>query len=172
MNNSAAIAKSQGFDLSTVEVNDEIYNPKTGHIDVVVAINGRWVKMAAGNSVSRADAIRSKVEWFEDVLQLHPEWLENTNAGIVPEKYRARYIRTKSVNGNASMSCGDSVAKLMQGLSVGRAEALASFAVGEPKSWPHLNAGQRVMNARNAVRRALKDGFVTIEDLSAALTGE
>ncbi len=64
-------------------------------------------------------------------------------------------------------NCGDEVAQALQGVSL---EALTEFAAGQEvdvAKYDHLNPGQRRMNIGNQIRRLVKEGDVTIDQLEA-----
>ena len=79
-------------------------------------------------------------------------------------KYRAIYVKTVSANGNRSYDRGDELAAALRGHSVDRILKLHAALFPENVGrWNHLNIGQRSMNARNAIRHAVKKGVYTHE---------
>lgn len=85
-------------------------------------------------------------------------------------KARARYVKVKCFSGKASLSNGDAVAKILEGLSPSvvrnMAESLCSLEVGTLEAkYANLKAGAIRMNSANRIRGALKQGFITLADV-------
>jgi len=78
---------------------------------------------------------------------------------IVDPKYRALYARTRSANGNRSFDRGDELAEALRGRTIEQILNLCYSLLPEKVGrWDHLNVGQRSMNARNAIRNAVRKG--------------
>ncbi len=117
----------------------------------IAAFAGRWVKLANGSSISRNDAVLAAAAMAQVAVD---------TKDIVKPSYREVYDRVKSASGNRSYDKGDELAKALRGLDADQIVDIAGF---EPSAWSHLNPGQRSMNARNAIRNAIRKGTMTMK---------
>lgn len=152
---------------------------------LIHSIKGRWVKLADGRNISRADATAAR-QAFIDAETAKAEQIKASAARMVNEvinstktedtteaeapaklgytgpmlalRERAkRGIYKKAANGQPS--CGDEVAQILGALvpaQIIRACILALNLEGNP--YLHLNIGQQSMNLRNKLRGALDRG--------------
>lgn len=170
----------------TVSIGDRI--SLEGELFTVTGIKGRWVALSNGSNISRADAADARAEYLDDEECLGEE-IESEEFGddgidsaidaemaeeeeaaeeeaeshdIVDPKYRAIYVKTVSANGNRTYDRGDLLANILRGCFIetilNLCNALFPEKIGR---WDHLNIGQRSMNARNAIRHAIKKGVYT-----------
>lgn len=168
----------------TVSIGDRI--SLEGELFTVTGIKGRWVALSNGSNISRADAADARAEYLDDEEclgeeiedggddEFDAEMAEEEEAAeeaaeeeaeshdIVDPKYRAVYVKTVSANGNRTYDRGDLLANILRGCSIetilNLCNALFPEKIGR---WDHLNIGQRSMNARNAIRHAIKKGVYT-----------
>ncbi len=132
-----------------------------GDVHTVIRIAGRWVTLSDNSKCSRAAAAAAREEYLEDEETLGEE-IEDGGAesrDIVDPKYRALYARTRSANGNRSFDRGDELAEALRGCTIEQILNLCYSLLPEKVGrWDHLNVGQRSMNARNAIRNAIRKG--------------
>lgn len=130
-----------------------------GDVHTVVRIAGRWVTLSDNSKCSRAAAAAAREEYLEDEGTLGEEIEEAETRDIVDSKYRALYVRTRSANGNRSFDRGDELAEALRGCTIEQILNLCYSLLPEKVGrWDHLNVGQRSMNARNAIRNAIRKG--------------
>ena len=85
---------------------------------------------------------------------------------IVKRVYRETYVKVRREDGRRSMDCGDAVATVLRSLTLARVlELVYSVAPELDGRWTSLNNGQKSMNARNALRRMIKAGTLTLAQL-------
>lgn len=163
---------SYSLNGTTVNTGDRI--SLEGELFTIARIAGRWVTLSNGSNISRAAAADARAEYLEDEECLGEE-IEDTefddvedelaeeeteeSHDIVDPKYRAIYVKTVSANGNRTYDRGDLLANTLRGCSIetilNLCNALFPEKIGR---WDRLNIGQRSMNARNAIRHAIKKG--------------
>ncbi|CAB4168769.1 hypothetical protein UFOVP580_34 [uncultured Caudovirales phage] len=156
----------------------------SGQAVVVESIKGRWVKLADGRNISRADAAAARQAYLDAQAaresKLDDKEIADWNNGkATPEapdtvediadatgytgpmlalRDRAKQgLYKKAANGQPS--CGDEVATILGALKpqfVIRACVIALNLEANP--YTHLNVGQQSMNLRNKLRGALIRG--------------
>lgn len=99
--------------------------------------------------------------------------VKKAEAVVVSDEYRDKYkvsdVRTPS--GAKSISCGDTVAAALNGLSVDQLSKVAKIAGLDFKKWSHLNPGMQRMNLGNSLRARVESkehGAVAKKALSEA----
>lgn len=144
-----------------------------GDVLEIVSIKGRWVKLSDYRNISRAEAAEGREEYIEDEELLGDE-LDNEEGdeegdegrSIVKRVYRDTYVKVRREDGRRSMDCGDAVATALRSLTLARVlELVYSVAPELDGRWTGLNNGQKSMNARNALRRMIKVGTLTLAQL-------
>ncbi len=151
-----------------------------GDVLEIVSIKGRWVKLSDDRNISRAEAAEGRKEYIEDEELLGDE-LDNEEEllgdelddeegdegrSIVKRVYRETYVKVRREDGRRSMDCGDAVATVLRSLTLARVlELVYSVAPELDGRWTSLNNGQKSMNARNALRRMIKAGTLTLAQL-------
>lgn len=150
-----------------------------GDVLEIVSIKGRWVKLSDDRNISRAEAAEGREEYIEDEELLGDE-LDNEDElddelddeegdegrSIVKRVYRETYVKVRREDGRRSMDCGDAVATALRSLTLARVLELACSVAPELDGrWTGLNNGQKSMNARNALRRMIKTGTLTLAQL-------
>lgn len=151
-----------------------------GDVLEIVSIKGRWVKLSDDRNISRAEAAEGREEYIEDEELLGDE-LDNEEEllgdelddeegdegrSIVKRVYRETYVKVRREDGRRSMDCGDAVATVLRSLTLDRVlELVYSVAPELDGRWTGLNNGQKSMNARNALRRMIKAGTLTLAQL-------
>ena len=163
---------------ATIEVGQNIMID--GDVLEIVSIKGRWVKLSDDRNISRAEAAEGREEYIEDEELLGDELdneeelgdeLDNEEEGdegrsIVKRVYRETYVKVRREDGRRSMDCGDAVATVLRSLTLARVlELVYSVAPELDGRWTSLNNGQKSMNARNALRRMIKAGTLTLAQL-------
>ena len=163
------------YDDTEVTIGDRVVID--GDVHTVVRIAGRWVTLSDGSKCGRAAAAAAREEYLEDEETLGEE-IEDGEDGeeieeieeiedgeeaeprdIVDPKYRALYVRTRSASGNRSFDRGDELAEALRGYTIEQILSLCYSLLPEKVGrWDHLNVGQRSMNARNAIRNAIRKG--------------
>ena len=142
------------YDDTEVTIGDRVIID--GDVHTVVRIAGRWVTLSDNSRCSRAAAAAAREEYLEDEETLGEE---AEPRDIVDPKYRALYARTRSANGNRSFDRGDELAEALRGRTIEQILNLCYSLLPEKVGrWDHLNVGQRSMNARNAIRNAVRKG--------------
>ena len=146
-----------------------------GDVLEIVSIKGRWVKLSDDRNISRAEAAEGREEYIEDEELLGDELDNEEEAGeeegdegrsIVRRVYRETYVKVRREDGRRSMDCGDAVATALRSLTLARVlELVCSVAPELDGRWTGLNNGQKSMNARNALRRMIKAGTLTLAQL-------
>lgn len=164
-----------------------------GDVLEIVSIKGRWVKLSDDRNISRVEAAEGREEYIEDEKLLGDE-LDNEEEGdddllgelgddeldddlldelgdegrsIVKRVYRETYVKVRRPDGRRSMDCGDAVAAALRSLTLAQVlELVYSVAPELDGRWTGLNNGQKSMNARNALRRMIKAGTLTLAQLS------
>lgn len=145
-----------------------------GDVLEIVSIKGRWVKLSDDRNISRAEAAEGREEYIEDEELLGDELDNEEEAGeeedegrsIVKRVYRETYVKIRREDGRRSMDCGDAVATALRSLTLARVLELVHSAAPELDGrWTGLNNGQKSMNARNALRRMIKAGTLTLAQL-------
>lgn len=169
---------SYSLNGTTVNTGDRI--SLEGELFTITRIVGRWVTLSNGSNISRADAADARAEYLEDEECLGEE-IESEEFGdddidaaidaemadeadeadeshdIVDSKYREVYTKTVSANGNRSYDRGDDLAQILRGCTIEQILSLCyTLLPAKAGRWDHLNVGQRSMNARNAIRNAMK----------------
>lgn len=148
------------YDDTEVTIGDRVVID--GVVHTVVRIAGRWVTLSDDSKRSRAAAAAAREEYLEDEETLGEEIEDGEEAesrDIVDPKYRALYVRTRSANGNRSFDRGDELAEALRGYTIEQILSLCYSLLPEKVGrWDHLNVGQRSMNARNAIRNAIRKG--------------
>ena len=92
--------------------------------------------------------------------------LGDEGRSIVKRVYRETYVKVRREDGRRSMDCGDAVATVLRSLTLARVlELVCSVAPELDGRWTGLNNGQKSMNARNALRRMIKAGTLTLAQL-------
>ena len=140
-----------------------------GDVLEIVSIKGRWVKLSDDRNISRAEAAEGREEYIEDEELLGDE-LDNEEGdegrSIVKRVYRETYVKVRREDGRRSMDCGDAVATALRSLTLAQVlELVYSVAPEFDGRWTGLNNGQKSMNARNALRRMIKAGTLTLAQL-------
>ncbi len=134
-------------------------------IRTVTKIAGRWVTLDNGTNISRAAAAQGRSNYLVTVIAQPKD--------IVKPGYRDHYTRTVSANGNRTFNNGDELAQALQGVTLTMllnvTYALLPHTVSR---WDHLNAGQRSMNARCALRAAIRKGATTVAAIDNMLDQE
>lgn len=156
------------YSLSGTTVNTGDRISLEGELFTITRIVGRWVTLSNGSNISRADAADARAEYLEDEECLGEE-IESEEFGdddideadeshdIVDSKYREVYTKTVSANGNRSYDRGDDLAQILRGCTIEQILSLCyTLLPAKAGRWDHLNVGQRSMNARNAIRNAMK----------------
>jgi len=150
-----------------------------GDVLEIVSIKGRWVKLSDDRNISRAEAAEGREEYIEDEELLGDELDNEDELGdelddeegdegrsIVKRVYRETYVKIRREDGRRSMDCGDAVATALRSLTLDRVlELVYSVAPELDGRWTGLNNGQKSMNARNALRRMIKAGTLTLAQL-------
>ena len=144
-----------------------------GDVLEIVSIKGRWVKLSDDRNISRAEAAEGREEYIEDEELLgdelgNEEGDEEGDEGrsIVKRVYRETYVKVRREDGRRSMDCGDAVAVALRSLTLAQVlELVCSVAPELDGRWTGLNNGQKSMNARNALRRMIKAGTLTLAQL-------
>lgn len=146
-----------------------------GDVLEIVSIKGRWVKLSDDRNISRAEAAEGREEYIEDEELLGDELDNEEEAGdeeedegrsIVKRVYRETYVKVRREDGRRSMDCGDAVATALRSLTLAQVlELVCSVAPELDGRWTGLNNGQKSMNARNALRRMIKAGTLTLAQL-------
>ena len=144
-----------------------------GDVLEIVSIKGRWVKLSDDRNISRAEAAEGREEYIEDEELLgdelgNEEGDEEGDEGrsIVKRVYRETYVKVRREDGRRSMDCGDAAATALRSLTLARVlELVYSVAPELDGRWTGLNNGQKSMNARNALRRMIKAGTLTLAQL-------
>jgi hypothetical protein len=79
---------------------------------------------------------------------------ENTEAKVSVRADREKYVPTRSASGAKSLSNGDFVATLIQGMEVDDCHRIAKKFLGEStkEKYGHLNVGMQRMNVGNRLR--------------------
>jgi len=162
------------IEINTAVIIDEVES-------TIAAVKGRWVKLADGRNVSRAEAAEGADAWLEAALDADDEDLDDDEAGNPGTmsgtllKYRKRYVKAVSYTKGATLDNGDELATALRGLSPADVCAIADAVYGEiPGShfarYEHLNIGSRRMNAGNRIRGAIRKELVTLAQV-LILTG-
>lgn len=156
-----------------------------GDVLEIVSIKGRWVKLSDDRNISRAEAAEGREEYIEDEELLGDELGDELDGeldgelddeegdeegdegrSIVKRVYRETYVKVRREDGRRSMDCGDAVATALRSLTLAQVlELVYSVAPGFDGRWTGLNNGQKSMNARNALRRMIKVGTLTLAQL-------
>ena len=139
-----------------------------GDVLEIVSIKGRWVKLSDDRNISRAEAAEGREEYIEDEELLGDELDNEEDEGrsVVKRVYRETYVKVRREDGRRSMDCGDAVATALRSLTLARVlELVCSVAPELDGRWTGLNNGQKSMNARNALRRMIKAGTLTLAQL-------
>ena len=153
-----------------------------GDVLEIVSIKGRWVKLSDDRNISRAEAAEGREEYIEDEELLGDELdneeelgdelgdeldnEEDEGRSIVKRVYRETYVKVRREDGRRSMDCGDAVAAVLRSLTLAQVlELVCSVAPELDGRWTGLNNGQKSMNARNALRRMIKAGTLTLAQL-------
>jgi hypothetical protein len=140
-----------------------------GDVLEIVSIKGRWVKLSDDRNISRAEAAEGREEYIEDEELLGDELDDeegDEGRSIVNRVYRETYVKVRREDGRRSMDCGDAVATALRSLTLARVLELVYSAAPELDGrWTGLNNGQKSMNARNALRRMIKAGTLTLAQL-------
>lgn len=150
-----------------------------GDVLEIVSIKGRWVKLSDDRNISRAEAAEGREEYIEDEELLGDELnneeeldddlldeLGDEGRSIVKRVYRETYVKVRRPDGRRSMDCGDAVATALRSLTLAQVlELVYSVAPELDGRWTGLNNGQKSMNARNALRRMIKVGTLTLAQL-------
>ena len=144
-----------------------------GDVLEIVSIKGRWVKLSDDRNISRAEAAEGREEYIEDEELLGDELDDELDdeegdegRSIVKRVYRETYVKVRREDGRRSMDCGDAVATALRSLTLARVlELVYSVAPELDGRWTGLNNGQKSMNARNALRRMIKAGTLTLAQL-------
>ena len=139
-----------------------------GDVLEIVSIKGRWVKLSDDRNISRAEAAEGREEYIEDEELLGDELDNEEDEGrsVVKRVYRETYVKVRREDGRRSMDCGDAVATALRSLTLARVlELVYSVAPELDGRWTGLNNGQKSMNARNALRRMIKAGTLTLAQL-------
>lgn len=150
-----------------------------GDVLEIVSIKGRWVKLSDDRNISRAEAAEGREEYIEDEELLGDELnneeeldddlldeLGDEGRSIVKRVYRETYVKVRRPDGRRSMDCGDAVAAALRSLTLAQVlELVYSVAPELDGRWTGLNNGQKSMNARNALRRMIKVGTLTLAQL-------
>lgn len=169
------------FEINGVTVSTGDRISLEGELFTVTKIAGRWVTLSNGSNISRADAADARAEYLDDEEclgeeiengefddEIEAEEAEESEAeeseaeeshDIVKPEYRTIYVKTVSANGNRTYDNGDLLANVLRGCSIETILNLCNAMFPEKIGrWDHLNIGQRSMNARNAIRNAIKKG--------------
>lgn len=147
-----------------------------GDVLEIVSIKGRWVKLSDDRNISRAAAAEGRQEYIEDEELLGDELANEEELGdeegdeegrsIVKRIYRETYVKVRRDDGRRTMDCGDAVATALRSLILAQVlELVYSVAPELDGRWVGLNNGQKSMNARNALRRMIKAGTLTLAQL-------
>ena len=146
----------------------------------IVAINGRWVKLANGQSIGRAAALESRCEESDDepAPTIEAAFIEHVaaeldttpadaNITLTPTGYVGPMLalRERLAAGaykkapNGQPCCGDEIAIALGSLTPAQVIRACIVAMNLPNNpYTHLNIGQQSMNLRNKLRGCMKRG--------------
>ncbi|MEM7611172.1 MAG: hypothetical protein AAF270_05820 [Pseudomonadota bacterium] len=90
------------------------------------------------------------------------------------KKYRRTYTKSESANGNPTQHSGDDIAILLAGCTpqevMQAADLLLGTDIGTIEArYAHLNPGHARMSTGNAIRRLVRDGTLSVDDVADAL---
>lgn len=154
-----------------IEINTSVYLDE--ETTTVVAVKGRWVKLANGRNISRQEAAEAADAFLEIQIESEDEddvELDDEESGDDSEllgmsailaKYRGGYEKAISYTKGVTLDNGDQLAVALRGLSPADVCAIADAVYDElPGShwarYEHLNIGQKRMSAGNRIRGALR----------------